>query len=866
MNQQMNRRDTSQCYVAGFLGLLAGVLATWVFKYAVYDSYFRSKRFSDYGPTLFAGGDPAVWTVLYAVLISISFVASCVFYLLFLRRPRLGEIARQIPTSLMVIVVSCLGVTVVPLKLATISGSPWGIVTGSVGLLICLAVAWCMLRFQTDRIARVFQFVLYSVFGTILLLQAPKLNGMYYLIVSSGEQCSFLVLLLAVITMIIGIAYIASQAFEPKDMWRILALLVAIYVLSIMEGRMYWSSDGFHDAEGFLSASILTAKSHIYDGGIFVPFHGYFRNIWPSYAAVLIQPDNYFIYRLTEALLVPLVNVCMLAAVVALTRKLAVGIAVFCFIYIFRVFIPFDNELLLSLAVLLSLLRPETGWRDKLLRGSIGLILLLLSLVSFELMLFGNIAMLALLVKIILDHLFGSERASSGLADALITHFVYYGCAVILVAANFDRSLATLQLLSDSFAKSPNLLERDVILSGLFEPTWFFIFAFGPVAIWFYLGNLSTLVRFDKRTASPEWAMRILASIIFLMFFIRAFNRSDDGHFLYALAISVPLAIGYLIRDRPAMVSRFVSICSVCLLGLFANDIVRGGAPIDRLKQAAWFDSRITRDSIRPMKEIGLIRAPVGVIGEALISAEELQKFTALRVSGYGLFDMINMPTVFYGVLGFHVRTRDYCTLFLNTYKEQKEIIQCLQKQDKALIAWSANYWTETLDYTYVETRLPLITQFVARQFQYVYKVGRFLVLSKNEVPELDGARASSNDFRRDYNLGKAPAKMAPYREERITNSIRIMLPDTIANRPDALMLRFDGKSEGMRTLNVVADGAVMVSVCFDVGLGVTSHFIRLSNLPRYNLWDGPSRMSVLDERGQDATGCEATGVWCSRD
>ena len=63
MNDQMDKSLLNQGYTAGFFGLIVGALGTCLFKYTIYDGYFAAKRFPDYGPTMYAGGDAAIWTM-----------------------------------------------------------------------------------------------------------------------------------------------------------------------------------------------------------------------------------------------------------------------------------------------------------------------------------------------------------------------------------------------------------------------------------------------------------------------------------------------------------------------------------------------------------------------------------------------------------------------------------------------------------------------------------------------------------------------------------------------------------------------------------------------------------------------------------
>jgi hypothetical protein len=86
------------------------------------------------------------------------------------------------------------------------------------------------------------------------------------------------------------------------------------------------------------------------------------------------------------------------------------------------------------------------------------------------------------------------------------------------------------------------------------------------------------------------------------------------------------------------------------------------------------------------------------------------------------------------------------------------------------------------------------------------------------------------------YDLGYAPSRMGPYKQEivseLITNANSIL--NISVSKPDALQVETDATGGGVVTVYIRKKGERVCIVNFKVPKGNSKSFIRLSNLPAY--------------------------------
>jgi hypothetical protein len=329
------------------------------------------------------------------------------------------------------------------------------------------------------------------------------------------------------------------------------------------------------------------------------------------------------------------------------------------------------------------------------------------------------------------------------------------------------------------------------------------------------------------------------------MFFVRAFNRSDIGHVLYGYAISVPVIIGLAIYYKAVSDRTAILVALALLVVLGVNTANNGQLNMDVLKQRPGYDARLNRNDVRSLRDFGAIQVPAGTIDDSQMTTTELAVMQSLVKAGYRLFDMTNEPVLIYGAVNSPLVARDIHTLFYNTYREQMEVVSRLKNSGKTLIVWSAGHWSETLDSTYVEYRLPLVSEYLVRAYPYTYRIGKFVIYSEQVLPEMKVENVLPRD---QYDLGYAPSRMGPYKQEivseLITNANGIF--NISVSKPDALQVETDATGGGVVTVYIRKKGERVCIVNFKVPKGNSKSFIRLSNLPAY-IRSAPDEIEVKE-------------------
>jgi hypothetical protein len=216
------------------------------------------------------------------------------------------------------------------------------------------------------------------------------------------------------------------------------------------------------------------------------------------------------------------------------------------------------------------------------------------------------------------------------------------------------------------------------------------------------------------------------------------------------------------------------------------------------------------------------------------MTVAELNELQSVVRDGFKIFDMSNQPVLIYGAVKSPLVTNDIHTLFYNTYGEQIAAIRKLKSAGKTVVLWSAGYWTETLDSTYVEYRLPILSEYINTAYPFTYRIGRFVILADQP---LAGKTALPNGRGREqYDLGFAPSRMGPYRQENASalasfSSDRIPIGEM---KPDAVAIDVSATENGRIGLQLFSQGHPVCKITFSVVEGASVNFIRLANLPAY--------------------------------
>jgi hypothetical protein len=172
-------------------------------------------------------------------------------------------------------------------------------------------------------------------------------------------------------------------------------------------------------------------------------------------------------------------------------------------------------------------------------------------------------------------------------------------------------------------------------------------------------------------------------------------------------------------------------------------------------------------------------------------------------------------------------------TLFYNNYNEQQSVIKQLQLSKKVVILWSANHWSETLDSTYVEYRLPILTSFILKNYTKSYKIGKFILLSNSDL-NFTVFKDFNLSYRK-YNLGYSPSRMSQYKQEIFSDPISVSTIDPIKGlNPVAISIDLEATGGGDVVIKQMFNGAVISEIFFKAPKGKSKNFIRLNNIPNY--------------------------------
>lgn len=821
------------------IAIVCGIIVAYFFKISTYDKYIGVRKFPDYGPTLFSGGHPDLLLYLYIVLVAASVIIGWVLTtpslrILFLDRwvegGRLDKTA-SVTLLLMIVTVTITGITTGGAHIAYYKDA----------FLIFLGLGFAafiisrpLMIHAVVELEATGRAIIAFLFTAIVLFHLPKIPVLHEIFLLSGHKYASTGLFMGMLILAVALSYFLVRS-RPRSEWIRLSLILAgIYVVSIREAWIYWGLDAFHEGESFLTVNLLVNGPYKFLIDFF-PVHGLGRNILHSYYAAIFSDNNLYFYRVIKALTYPFIHVLIFAFLYRYTKRVTVPLAFFVLSYMLGFVEELDIEPFMLIAFLMVPLSGNNKTHIGLQVGA-GIALFMASVYSLEYFILLNIAMMVTALHYLYVRIRFGNRLTSWM------HIAFYACLLLFVGSLGSKFLIWLDIVRNALAKSPNLLERSLELPNEFSLTFFLVSAFFAPFLLFHIASIVTFFR-KPRYVRPKAVLVVIFSMLSLMFFVRAFNRSDIGHVLYAYSISAPAIIA-LATHYKLMSERLVVLMSMALLTFIgANYASKNQLNMDMLRQRPLYDSRLSIKDVRPLQDFGAIQLPAGTVSDSQMTAAELSALQSLLRDGYRIFDMTNQPVLIYGAVKSPLVTSDIHTLFYNTYREQMGVIKQLKDAGKTLVLWSANHWSETLDSTYVEYRLPILSQYLIHAYPLTYRIGRFVIFSEQTLPEesvVDGL------IRDQYDLGFAPSRMGPYQQESATTLMKNTNGSSKIGefKPDALVIEADATKGGRAVIDLRKNGRLVCVVTFNIPEGNSKNFVRLSNLPAYVRYE-PDEISV---------------------
>lgn len=818
---------------AGWIAILAGTAFSAIAMLAIYFPVLAERKFADFGPTLFMGDNPDQWTFAYIFFVLGAFPTAWLLTLANrLRWPGAGlldQLAKIHPGAILA--------TLLPLAFAfelillrrldqPIFATGLAVQIALIGAIVIYAFLREGPQLWADRIAG---FLIALTLGSIFLLHIGKFHTVALMGYAAGHFWAVAAVCTIFALCIIAVAMVFPVAKTKRGMITTAVVGFVVYLISISENRVYWGVDVFHEGETVISPMIMLGLDR-YTPDSFTPMHGFGRNIWPGYIATLIEPGNLYLTRLIYTLSLALVPALATLCACYVSNSVRVGVALFLATYFFPIFTSLDVDPLVFVLVMIAfraLFRNEADSRADDI--AVSACILALSLYSKELLLFVNVAMLASL----------TPWAITGISQRRFTlpriHLYYAGLliAFLLINALFlHRDLAVLEAIS----KSPNMLERDILPPAALQPSWLFILTFFPLFVWFCLATSSSMMaNVGARLSNAHFIVGLLG-LIWLMYFLRAFNRSDEGHIIYgfhAATFLIPSLLVHFGAVRKGTIVALILFAGATSLAIRLNE---GHSFAKMFPQSVNVDGRVPAKDVQLLQTVGEIKLPALLPADSLATTEELAALKGLVDTGTPLFDLSNQPVLIYGVVPSEIIDIDIHTLFYGSAKDQTTTAERLRQRPDAVVVWSGNHWTETLDYTYVETRLPLLSNFLLSNFPYIYRVGRFVFLSKTDRSVQLGSNVRPDAFRDRYELGFAPERLGTYPEETVE----------VVGSADTLTFKLDRKASAIvvkaaatatTPVELVLNGKdkdAPLVIAFKAIAGDHDYFIRLNNLPRY--------------------------------
>lgn len=820
------------------LGALVGLCGAIVFKIVPYDLFIGKRSFYDMGPSLLNGRQPDMLQYSYVVLVVLASAAAAGF-LWWRCRNDSGALAVSYPNVTPYTYATVLGfAALMQIVVSSLAGVGWTpFMTSAIGWSVIALGGLVAFHYKRTKVLSVAtsleptaRIVIIAAFAAMCVAHAGKLITLGAIFLQTGmRQQAWIVFIL-----FIGIAFIIGWLCTPKKTFtsRVRGALLGgtVYIISIREASILWGVDTFHEGETFLTGTFLLGGAYEFLSQ-FIPIHGLGRNVLPSYISALFSNDNLYFSRTVRALYFPLVDVLIVGFLVKYSGSVIVALCFFVLNYLFGFLFDWDISPFFLVALLLvSTIRGQIHCAG--MAFAAGLALFMESIYSYEFFLFIHISLVATLG-------FGSYQYS-GRSFPPSLRWLYagfYGATVVFFISLWNRSSIWFDVLRNAIGKSPNLLQRELEIPTGFSPEFFLLVSFVSLFVVFHLVNIVGFLPYIRRAKlNPKRVVIVACSMVSLMYLVRAFNRSDMGHVLMALYISAPVILGLLLHYR--FVRRDLVVIGTCLAITvkLSSLLWHGQLSLDVFKQAAFLDARLATNTVPSLAELGSLKIPAGTASRDLVTPEELGILVGLKNAGFKLYDMSNQPLLVYGIVGAPLVDRDMHSIFYNTFNEQLEVIQRLERARDSLVIWSSRHWTETLDGTYSELRLPILADYILKLYSYTYQFGRFTVLSRSELEGWREERIESDSLlRRHYDLGFAPGRMSHYGGERVMliKDVGAMnMVDIKGSKPDAVRIEVLAHSETKVVIAVFKEDRELVAISFRVHPGTTHHFVRLNSLP----------------------------------
>lgn len=785
MNTQLFHEKNLNGYIFVALSAAAGWILTMMIWNAGFSSFLDHKRYYDFGPSLLGNSSPVYEMYFYILLTIMTFLASFVFSRFFKPKKHFFYgVSQQISEKLF----------------------PF---------------------FENKTFERILAFVLLAAFFTVLYYHIGKMPILLEQAERSGlPQATYIVLSFSFITVFL-IAYASSKKSNILSKLIISMTFVSFYFVYLKEWPISWGIDTFHEGESFLTGKLFFAESYRFFQDI-IPVHGFFRNVIPSYISILFTDNSLYFERMVGMYYFAFLSTLILLLVYRFTTLLTT-VAFFLLTYTLHFYAVLDLSPFFLFVFLLYSLRKRYGRPIFFLMG---LFLALESLYSYEFMIFVNIALFSFVILYALKSKF---------QNSLINLFLigYFSTWAIFLMFFISELGILFEYIKSLLSKSPNLLERPFSFPQGFSSYSFMIYIFFPL---FFLYHMRNTLKLFFLQDSLRRALYFIFSALSLLFFIRAFNRSDDGHILLAFYISFPIILISILQTKYALQNIFKTIVLILLILLYIpNALENKSVQPSFLKQNIFYDKRIeTPNAVPRSNQVGNLSLP-GHSYRNFIGKGELVILKKLIGKNVTFYDFSNQPLLVYGILGNPVITNDYHTLFYNTFKEQEDLIKTLESHPNTAIIFSSNHWSETLDGTYQEYRLPIVSQYLFKTYPYVYKIGRFTLLARNPLPlKHPFIVESTQSLRRSYDLRYAPMHMKEYKQEQIAKRYNICGHG--CHYPQFEIL------EGTNALNFSTDMAKNTDITFTfsatndepfqihvrVKKGQHESFVRLDNIPVY--------------------------------
>lgn len=792
--------------------LFGFIFNRYLFKHELED-FFLYKKYFDFGPTIYNGNNPDIEMYFYILFIALSFI----FLLISWWISKSNEIIitnnylKNINFTFIVIV--CL-LFITPLYAKT---------EISMGYLIIFLLTILFSSLVKNHNFFVFLNVLLSLFFLIVFYyHIPKMSVLIEIFVQAGRpKLIFGLLSLLLLSMFLLTMYIRNRPLRYRLI--IFFIFVMIFYICIKEYPITWGIDSFHEGEGILNAHYFYNNSYTYYENFF-PIHGFFRNTIPSYVAGLFSDNNLYLVRVITSFY----NSFFITVVIFLIYRfsnLSSAIAFFLLNYTYALFNPLDiSPFFLIGLICLTFARKNS----KYLFYIVGIFVGLDSLYSYEFMIFYFIAF----TFISTIYFYKNRFIKSSTRDIICGFLIVWIITLIFLNIHVDEFF---KYLVELLKMSPNLLDRPLEFPKNQSYYYLIIYVLVPLFIFFYILKPTEYILLNK-TNKYSFAISII-SFVSLMYFTRAFNRSDDGHVMQGLYIFVPLFVAFTLKISKYNRKLFLLFVIIVLGSFVYSQKLSNKNLFEFLKQGSYYDKRLTLESIPKGGHFGSSYVPLLSIN-SLASTDELEGINILKQNNYKLFDYTNQPFLIYGMFGFELTNPDMYTIFSNTLNQQKNIIENLSKSDKTIILFSSGHWSETLDNTYQEYRLPIVSKYISTNYKFKYKIGRFVLLSKEKLPFLiKYEKFDNSDLISSYNLGMAPSRMTHYKEENIVFELKeynSLL--SIDNSVDGIVITTDNiKGNSDLRLIFKKNDSFIFDIKFKLSEQLKENFIRFSNLALFN-------------------------------